>query len=238
MKCEWKSFKQMLRAVLKDKMLIAVLFAPILAGCFFRFGIPKIEEMLCSRFKQVSIIAPFYGLIDILLAMLTSMLMCYVVAMVVLEERDDKVMRYLCVTPLKQEGYLISRFGFPSAFATAITCFLVPIFSLESKSIQNIILLDLACTLNGLMIGLVIVILSSNKLEGMAVAKLSAILMLGAFVPYFLKTPMKNVLVWLPSYWIGEAEYKGQNGFLFLAILEGIVWCMILVSRFQKKYND
>lgn len=40
-----RSFGMLLRQITKDSMLYAVLAAPLLAGCLFRFGIPRLEAV-------------------------------------------------------------------------------------------------------------------------------------------------------------------------------------------------
>ena len=47
-----KSFNQMIKFWRKDIMLLAVSIAPILAGVFFKFGIPFLERLLTNYFEK------------------------------------------------------------------------------------------------------------------------------------------------------------------------------------------
>ena len=132
-------------AVLRQDMILFVsCFAPILAGFFFRFVIPFIEHALTERFHITAIISPSYKLIDLLFAMLSSTMFCFVSAMVSLEERDEKTAIYLFITPLRKTGYMAARFGVPSAIAFLATIILLPVFKLTALSPLTILLLAAA----------------------------------------------------------------------------------------------
>lgn len=86
----------MLRLIRRDRMLLAAGAAPLLAGVALRCGVPAAEEVLvrCTG----TALSPYYGLFDILLASLTPAMFCFIAAMVMLEERDDHIDRYLFAT--------------------------------------------------------------------------------------------------------------------------------------------
>ena len=128
------SFFQMAAAMRRDMMLFVSCFAPILAGFFFRFAIPLIEAALTDSFHIAAIISPCYKLVDILFAMLSSTMFCFVSAMISLEERDEKTAVYLFITPLRKTGYIAARFGVPSAIAFLATIILLPVFKLTPLS--------------------------------------------------------------------------------------------------------
>lgn len=110
---------------------------------------------------------------------------CYAAAMVILEEVDDHIAGYLFVTVLGKEGYLLARLGIPAAAAFVFTVILLPFFRLHGSGISSIVCLAAGGALQGLILALLIAALSANKLEGMAVTKLSSLTVMGAAVPYF-----------------------------------------------------
>ena len=155
------SFFQMVAAMRRDMMLFAACLAPILAGIFFRFAIPFLEAVLIDCFNIPAIISHYYKLIDILFAMLSPAMFCFVSAMISLEEVDEKTAAYLFVTPLGRNGYLVARFCIPSVAAFLITVVLLPVFKLTSLSPIDIVLLAAGGTLQGIIISLLILTLSS-----------------------------------------------------------------------------
>lgn len=135
-----------------------------------------------------------------------------------LEERDDHIDRYLSVTVLGRNGYSISRTILPALAAFTVTVILLPVFHLSPLSAAAILLLSLAGALQGVIIGLLIVRISSNKLEGMAVTKLSSLMMLGAVTPYFVPAPFSFGFSFLPSFWMGKVVMEGSLLDLLLSI--------------------
>ena len=226
---------QMFNCMRRDMMLFAACFAPILAGLLFRFVIPLLETVLTNWFDTSAIISPYYKLIDVFYAMLSPTMFCFVSAMVALEEKDEKTAGYLFITPLGKLGYLTARFGISSVAALLVTTMLLPVFKLSPLSFIDIMLLAVSGTLQGIIIALLIVTLSSNKLEGMAVTKLSTLVIFGAVIPFFVEANIQYVLSPLPSFWIGKAIFENELLYMFPAILLSVVWISFLLKQYLRK---
>lgn len=229
------SFFQMLAYMRRDMMLFVVCFAPVLVGFVFRFAIPFLEAALTDWFHISAIIFPYYALIDTFFAMISPTMFCFVSAMVSLEEADEKTAAYLFVTPLGKNGYLAARFCIPSIAAFLVTVVLLPVFKLTSLSMIDIILLAAGGTLQGIITSLLILTISSNKLEGMAVAKLSGLMMFGAAIPFFIKDDLQYVLFLLPSFWIGKAVCENVLLYMLPAFALSALWICFLLKRYLNK---
>lgn len=229
------SFFQMLAYMRRDRMLFAACFAPMLAGLLFRFAIPPLEAALADWFHVSAIISPYYALIDIFFAMLSPAMFCFVSAMVSLEEADEKTAVYLFVTPLGRNGYLVARFCIPAVAAFFVTTALLPVFKLTSLSAVDIVLLAAGGTLQGIIVSLLILTLSSNKLEGMAVSKLSSFMIFGAAIPFFIKHNAQYVISPLPSFWIGKAICEKVSLYMLPAFALSIIWICFLFKRYLRK---
>lgn len=235
MKTIRSSFFQMLAYMRRDRMLFAACLAPVLAGLLFRFAIPLFEAALTDWFHVSAIIAPYYALIDIFFAMLSPAMFCFVSAMVSLEEADEKTAAYLFVTPLGRNGYLAARLGIPSAAAFLVTGVLLPVFRLTALSTADMILLAAGGTLQGIITSLLILTFSSNKLEGMAVTKLSTLMISGAAIPFFIKNEVQYVLSPLPSFWIGKTICENASLYMLPAFILLITWIYFLLKRYLRK---
>ena len=229
------SFFQMAAAMRRDMMLFASCFAPILAGFFFRFAIPLLETALTDGFHMTAVISPYYKLVDILFAMLPSTMFCFVSAMVSLEEKDEKTAVYLFITPLGKTGYILARFGIPSVIAFLATLILLPVFKLTAISPLTILLLAAGGTLQGMIVALLVLTISSNKLEGMAVTKLSTLTILGAVIPFFIKSDIQYIISLLPSFWIGKAILENMPLYMLPAFVLSAVWIYFLLKRYLRK---
>ena len=95
-------------------------------------------------------------------------------------------------------------------------------------------MLALTGILQGIIIALLIVALSSNKLEGMAITKLSALMILGAVAPYFVPKPLCYCLSILPSFWIGKAILENVLSWMMMAVLVAGIWILVLLRVFSR----
>ncbi|MCI8638128.1 MAG: ABC transporter permease [Coprococcus sp.] len=235
MKAVRLSFFQMAVAMRRDMMLYAACLTPILAGFFFRFAIPILEALLMEHFQIPEVISPYYKLIDIFFAMLSPTMFCFVSAMVSLEEADEKTAGYLFITPLGKTGYLIARFGIPASAALLVTMILLPCFKLTVFSPLSILLFVAAGTLQGVIVALLVLTLSSNRLEGMAVTKLFTLTIFGAAIPFFIKDNIQYVLFILPSFWIGKAACEDTLLYIVPALALSAVWIYFLLKWYLRK---
>jgi len=90
-------------------------------------------------------------------------------------------------------------------------------------------------TLQGIITSLLILTISSNKLEGMAVAKLSGLMIFGAAIPFFIKDDLQYVLFSLPSFWIGKAVCENILLYMFPAFTLSAMWICFLLKRYLRK---
>ena len=229
------SFFQMLAYMRRDMILFAACLTPILAGFLFRFATPLLETALTGWLHTPEVLPPYYALIDIFFAMLSPVMFCFISAMVSLEEVDEKTAAYLFVTPLGRNGYLAARFCIPAVAAFLVTVVLLPIFKLTSLSLINIVLFAAGETLQGTIIALLILTFSTNKLEGMAVTKLSSLMIFGAAIPFFIKHNIQYVISLLPSFWIGKAAFENKLFYMLPAITLSMIWIFVLFKRYLRK---
>jgi len=224
----------LIRQIFSDNMLWAVCFAPLLTACLFRFGIPTIESLLSAEFEK-PVLTEFYLLFDLFLCLITSYMFCYASSMVMLSEYDDNMTGYMSVTPVGKGGYIISRLGFPSVLSFFVTVVLMLFFTLTKWSLWLLLLSSLLNCVLSIAVSLLIFSLSRNRVQGMAMAKLSGLFMLGLFAPFFLKSGIQYLLSPLPSFWIAKLCHDRNIFFLLPSILIMAVWLWLLTGRFKRK---
>ncbi len=196
-----------------------------------------IEAVLTDGLHRTAIIAPYYGLVDILLAMLPPAMFCFVSAMVSLEEADEKTAAYLFITPLTKTGYLSARLGLPAVAAFFVTLILLPVFKLTALPSLTILLLTAGATLQGVIVALLILTISSNKLEGVAVAKLATLTVFGAAVPFFIQSNVQYAISPLPAFWIGKAILESRPVYMLPAFGLSIVWIFFFLKSIEADVN-
>lgn len=231
----FRSFLQMLYQIKSDPMLFVSCFAPLLCGLLFKIGVPALERLLCDSFKMQQIIAPYYVLFDLSFCFMAPMLFSYASAMVILTEMDDKLANYYFVTPVGKRGYLIGRLVIPTILGTLVSLCLLPVFELSHPALAQSLIYCAASGILGGIVSFMIVALSSNKVEGMAVTKLSGILILGLFVPFFVKGWAGHLTAVLPSYWLGRYVLDHHVWQLVSLVLISGVWIVLLRKKFMDK---
>jgi len=237
MRVIWLSFLHMLKFIQRDMMLFMAGIAPFVAGTTIHFGVPILEKILVHMTGFPSVLSPYYGLFDIIFAFIAPTMFCFVVAMIMLEEHDDSIDRYLYVTGLGRNGYFVSHIILPALASFIITVILLPVFQLTTLSLWAVLSLSATGTLQGIIIALLIVTLSKNKLEGMAVAKISSTIILGTVSPYFFQSSFIYFLSFLPSFWIGKAMHDQNLVYMLSAILIAGSWILILRKLFNRKFS-
>lgn len=216
-------------------MLAAVCVASVLSAFFIRFGISTIEGVLCEYFQKAVILGDYYLLFDLLLSLVTPYMLCFASAMVMLAEYDENMASYLAVTPVGKRGYILSRLVFPAAISFLVSVLLMYWFSLTTWSFGMILLTCLLTSLASIAVALLLFSFSHNRVEGMAMAKLSGLLMLGLPVPFFLISNVQYLFSPLPSFWIAKFCLEQNTLFLLPAILSSVIWIGLLYRKFDRK---
>ncbi len=218
-------------------MLYAVCAAPLLAALFFRFGIPLFETFLCGYFSKSSILSGYYLLFDLFLGVLAPFMFCFASSMVILTERDENMTSYMAVTPVGKKGYIVSRLLFPATISFFTSVILMLCFSLTRWSVLMLLLTCLLTSILSIAVSLLLVSFAHNRVEGMAISKLSGIVMLGLPVPFFLFSNVQYLFSVLPSFWIAKLCKEDQPWFFVPAFLTSLAWISLLYRRFEKKLS-
>ena len=237
MKPLFRCFSMFMRQILKDSMLFVVIFAPLITAFFFRFAVPQIESLLCDYYGKSAILTGYYLFFDIFVAVITPFMFCFASAMVMLTEFDENMANYMVVTPVGKYGYILSRLIFPAVISVFASIILVSLFSLTEWSLSMLLITSVITALIGICYSLVIVSFSHNRVEGMAAAKLSGIIMLGMLVPFFMHSGMQYLFSLLPSFWISKLCMEANFIYVIPAVLTSLIWIWALYGRFKKKFS-
>lgn len=235
MKASLRSFQLFVRQIRSDSMLYMFCFLPFLMAGVFRFGIPFLEAQLCAVLGKASILADYYLLLDLFLAAFTPYFLVFISAMVMLAEIDERTAAYLAVTPIRKQGYLLSRLLYPALVSTLISILLMLFCTLTPWTFGGILLVCLLTVVLCVPVAMLIVTFSHNRVEGMALAKLSGLLLFGLPVPFFLTNELQYLFAWLPSFWIAKVFYNAKLWALLPALLVSFSWILAQYRRFARK---
>lgn len=229
------SFMQYLNQIARDAMLFLSCLAPVLYGLFMKFGIPAAEKFLTGYYSHEEVLVPYFLIFDLFLVVLTPMMFSFASSMVILGEIDDGITKYMSVTPLGRGGYLISRLILPLTLSFVVSIIVMNVFSLDIISFEMIILLSFLSSVLGFITTMMVVSLSANKVEGMAITKMSGISMIGIILPFFVLTRIQYLAIMLPSFWMAKFALEGKITYLILCVMVSAGWILLLLRKFMKK---
>lgn len=231
-----KMFGSMIRQISHEAMMAMLVIAPFAVGMIFRFGCPLLESKVLDRFGYGDVMVPYYDLFSWLLAMLVGMMFAFVGGLVVLGEIDDGITKYILVTPPGEAGYLFSRIIMPAIISGVVTALILPVFALKHLNISEIAVMTVSTVLCGFVTALLVVTVSSNKVEGMAVGKLSGLFGVTFFATLVLKGSIRYLFMVFPMYHIGVWSRGGSDFYLVIAALLFVVWITVLYRLFRRKF--
>jgi fluoroquinolone transport system permease protein len=216
-----KVFSIGMHVVMRDAIMLFLIPAPLLVGITFHYLLPWLNQLLLERFGFS--FEEWYPLADGLMIILTPTLLTMSSAFLLLEECDEGLGSYYQITPAKQFHYLMARIGLPAlwgflcAFSVIIACsFLAVLF--------------------GSSVAIMIVALASNRVEGLAISKLTGITMLGMFIAGFVSDSWRWLAGILPSFWLGELILEKALWFnLLLGTASSLIWIILFTRKFIKK---
>jgi fluoroquinolone transport system permease protein len=157
--------------------------------------------------------------------------------MVMLTEYDESIAKYTAVTPVGKRGYVVSRLVFPAAISFLYSLLLMFFFTL---SVWPAALLLAACALSclfSMIVCLLVVAFSHNRVEGLAIYKLSGMILLGLFIPFFLRSGVQYLFSFLPSFWLGKLCLEEGVWTVIPALLSAALWLWPLYGKFEAKFS-
>lgn len=239
MKAYLSAFKFGIRQISRDYMLLLMMFAPILCGIFFKFLIPIIDESISKGFGVERIILPYYQILDITLVFLAPSIVCTILSFLILEEKDDNINSYIFVTPVGYNGYIFARLILPSIFALLLSVIVLMLFKLTNINMLLGISMAILSILYALASTLIVVSSAKNKVEGLALVKLTGMTFLGVLAPFFIKGNAQYIFSFLPSFWLSKVllnyGYKVFPISLILGFFCGTIWIIIFYMVFKRK---
>jgi len=223
-----RSFGIFILQITRDNMLWVVCLAPLLTALLFRFGLPYAEILLCAYFQRQIVLADYYLLFDLVLCLMPSYMLSFASAMVMLTERDENMAGYMAVTPVGKTGYVLSRLIFPAAIAFPFSILLIYFFSLTDWNFLMLSAVSLLMSFSSTAVALFIFSFSRNRVEGMAMAKMASLILLGLVVPFFVLSEAKYLASFLPTFWAAKLCLEENSLLMIPALAVSLVWIWVL----------
>lgn len=194
---------------LRDPMLAFAAAGPLLLAGVIRV----IAPVITTRLAGIVDLTVYYPVIAGSMAVFGPGIFGFIVGMLILEDRDTDILTAYRTSPLSLHGYLLYRGSTTFFFSFLSTLPALLVVGLVQSSALILLGTVVLGALSGPVIGLVLGLVASNSIEGIALSKFMNIVLLGpALVIAVVSEPLQFLAGILPMYWPVKMYVAGVTG--------------------------
>ncbi|MFZ0547980.1 MAG: hypothetical protein WAM60_21220 [Candidatus Promineifilaceae bacterium] len=228
------------RSIGRDALLRWVILLPLFIAVMVRWFLP----ILLGRAEAILNfdLMPYYRpLMAYVLLLLVPDLVGFVTGFLLLDQRDDRTLYALQVTPLSLNGYLVYRLAMPVLLSFLLSLVVLPLSGLVPLNGALLVIAAVSAAPMAPIFALALAALSQNKVQGFALMKVSGIVLLPPLAAYFIHSDWQLLLGLVPTYWPAKTIWAaldwvngGSPGPMWFYLLVGLAYqlfCLLLLAR-------
>ena len=225
------------KSVRRDSMLRWLVGLPIALALLTRWGVPIVTSWLAERYAFD--LRPYYPLVMSLLLLMVPMLVGCVVGFLLLDQRDDRTLTALQVTPLTIGGYLLCRTAVPMVLSVAMMMVSIALAGLVTMRVIPALLAALQAAPLAPLYALFVGAFAANKVQGFALMKATGVLAWAPLLAYFVTSGWQvafgiDPLYWpVKVFWMLEAGEPGTWVYYLVGLAYQSALVMLLLRRFK-----
>jgi fluoroquinolone transport system permease protein len=218
-------------------MLLYIPLIPVVMAVVFRLGVPVGSEILLERLGFD--LQPYYPLIASLLLFLVPTLVSIMVGFLLLDEKDERTLLALLVSPLPLSHFLLYRAALPTVLGMAVTLLTFPLTNLVQIGLAELLLVCFLAALTGPINALFLAAFAGNKVAGLNVLKFVNLVMLLPIVAFLVPMPVQLWAGLIPHYWgmkvfVQAAEGEAYWAYALVAALYSLTLIALLLWQFRR----
>jgi fluoroquinolone transport system permease protein len=227
------------RLIRRDSFLIMMIVYLLIMAAITRFAVPWLTDTLLAEFEFD--LTPYYPLIASFLALTLGSLMSGIVfGFLLLDERDDRTLTAMRVTPLPMTTFLIYRIVIASLLAFLLAVASLWIMDIIALNALQLVLIAAVAGLYAPIMMLFFGTFAGNKVEGFAMMKIASTIGLIPVGAYFLPEPWQFLAGFFPPYWVSKAMWvipEGSSAWPVFLLL-GVVTMSAVIWWFVRRFNQ
>ena len=226
------------KSAARDPLLRWMLAVPIGASLAIRWGLAPVSAFLLDRLGFD--LAPYRPLVGSVVLLLMPTLFGMVIGFLLLDQRDDRTLEALQVTPLTLRGYLAYRVALPMVLGAALALVCLPLSGAPPIPLGALAVAALAAAPLASIYALALAGFAANKVQGFALSKALGMVFVLVVVAYLLDPPWQYALGVVPQFWPAKLYWmlvEGTRGTaavfaVGLAYQLAVLWLLLL--RFDR----
>ncbi|MBD3274298.1 MAG: hypothetical protein GF372_03250 [Candidatus Marinimicrobia bacterium] len=227
------------RNIRRDSMMMLILAAPVIFILLLRYAIPWLAGTIQQELAFD--LTPHYEIIFIFFSLLLPMLFGMITGFILLDEQDEHIFTFISVTPLSKTGYLLQKLTISTTIIFIVTLVFAVINGLTSVPFWRFTPIALLMALEAPIMALFLVAFAENKVEGIALSKVSGLFLFAPLAGYFVHSPLQYLAGISPTFWIWESYAAAVEGsaLLVLNLAAGVTlhlcYLLLLWRKFVRK---
>ncbi|UCF12223.1 MAG: hypothetical protein JSW06_09300 [Thermoplasmatales archaeon] len=231
-----------LKNIIRDRMFVFLFFAyPVMLIVISRI----LVHIIAPRIEDMFPIAANFSVVFMFFSIAIPMIYSFIVAFLILDERDEHLLTVLRVMPISRNSYLIYRMFFMSLFAFIALLLFPPLSGLVDDtqfSFPVYIPVAILFALFTPVIALMVSTFATNKVQAFAIFKIGGTVFILPIFAFFLNLgDLKYIFSPIPNFWsLMTLNFVLQNGtidivHLVIGFVFHIVLLAVLFYIFNKK---
>lgn len=223
--------------IFRDRSLAFIVFVPIIFFALLRFAPPIYEQYLPALIEYRAHLLSVF-------CILSSVLLGFILAFIILEERDQNLMPVFMVMPYSFGNLLLLRVSVIIVMGFLSSILLIVGTGLVEIPFYQAVFLAFASSLTGPSSTFIIASIARNKIEGVSYFKLFNMILMAPIAGMFIGTWHSLLFGIMPYYWIyaayiGNPVYISSWTSLIIAIVYNLILLLLTFRLFlQRNFND
>ena len=232
-----KLLKSDLKNIIREPIFLILFISPALMVLLLKFAFP-IFNLLLNNFIVFDLYSIFPQ-ISFMFLLLIPMLCGMIWSLLLVDDKDSRIMDVISVTPLGKNGYINTKLlsSIFISFILASLMYFVMNYNL-SFSIKDLFLIILLST-QSIYLVILVANFASNKVEAMTFSKIFSFIYIFPLISLALKSNLRYFFAIFPQYWVIESYRVFNQKSFWAIILLGYVYnflcSWLLISQFKKK---
>ncbi len=230
----------------RDSFMVFMFAFAIVISVVVRFGLPAlndymIEQNVLNETTFIASLEEIYPMIIAYLALFTgALLVGTIFGFMLLDEKDDKTIKAMLVTPVTMNQYLTYRIGMPAFIAFGIVLFEFLFINLALVPLWQAILLAAGASLTAPIASLFFATFAANKVEGFAYTKFTGVAGWTILGGWFVVMPFQLILGIFPPFWISKAYWMilEGNDLWWAALVIGVITQFALIALLMRRFTN